>query len=295
MSLKTTKSTKPVPKKNVIKDTVPNKRCVILIDYREKDKEIIFAFFDAQHPHIEYRVATLDVGDIHFVIEDTVKTEDTEESMPYMIIERKKAADLAASITDGRWREQKMRLLEMTQAGVLCMYLIEGIENITNKDLYGHVTKEIMYSSLYNTIIRDRLHVYHTGDTADTIETILNFQHTIEKQIIEGVSKNRTYSSIIKAPKKDSMTPQICYITQLKCIPRVSDGAANEIVKLYPTIKDLILAYGNISETNIKGREQMLANIVIPTTNSKDKDESKGRKLGPKLSASIYQFLYSAM
>ena len=57
---------------------------------------------------------TLDLGDL--IIFD-------KEKKPLLIIERKTIADLYASIVDGRYREQKARLIK---SGCRFCYLIEG-------------------------------------------------------------------------------------------------------------------------------------------------------------------------
>ena len=57
---------------------------------------------------------TLDVGDIKC----------TYENGGAWIVERKTAQDLAASIRDGRWAEQKDRLL---YCGCKAFYVVEGI------------------------------------------------------------------------------------------------------------------------------------------------------------------------
>ena len=62
------------------------------------------------------KVSQLDVGDIHYRI----------NGKTVFIIERKTLEDLANSIKDGRFREQKIRLQKCLSQDINIIYLIEG-------------------------------------------------------------------------------------------------------------------------------------------------------------------------
>ena len=68
----------------------------IIIDNREKD--LIELFKNNNVTHVN---KNLDIGDIQFIINNEI----------IYIIERKTYDDLGASIKDGRYKEQKIRLL----------------------------------------------------------------------------------------------------------------------------------------------------------------------------------------
>ena len=65
-----------------------------------------------------------------------------------LIIERKTLPDLLASIKDGRYREQKLRLINKQKEHIQIYYLIEG-------DIYRHKQKDLIMSCVFNTMIRD--------------------------------------------------------------------------------------------------------------------------------------------
>jgi len=77
------------------------------VDFREHD---LIARFKAEG--VEHTVKSLPLGDI--IIENNGVT---------AIVERKRTDDFAASITDGRFREQKARLMA---SGAIVIYLMEG-------------------------------------------------------------------------------------------------------------------------------------------------------------------------
>ena len=100
----------------------------IIIDNRERNlwKIISDRDLDCYKDKIDIKIAQLEIGDIHILINNNL-----------YIYERKTTADLIASINDGRYREQKIRM--MTQDASLNM-IIEG-DNITSSKNMKHQKK----------------------------------------------------------------------------------------------------------------------------------------------------------
>ena len=69
--------------------------------------------------NIEYKLTNLNIGDYIFAY-------NPKEDNPKVIIERKTVDDLASSIKDGRYKEQKVRLLNEQNNGHQIIYIIEG-------------------------------------------------------------------------------------------------------------------------------------------------------------------------
>jgi len=105
----------------------------LIIDQREnKIKNLL-----EEDENIEY--TNLDLGDFVFKIKDEI----------VLIIERKTVEDLAASIKDGRYREQKSRLLANFSKHQI-LYIIEGNVTKNNKSFrFNKVNKYTIYSSIY--------------------------------------------------------------------------------------------------------------------------------------------------
>jgi ERCC4-type nuclease len=66
---------------------------------------------------VPYTMANLDVGD--FLIQ-------AADGQPLVVVERKSLADFAASNQDGRYREQRARLMAVRGSGVAVAYVLEG-------------------------------------------------------------------------------------------------------------------------------------------------------------------------
>tara|TARA_B100001094_G_scaffold332396_1_gene404265 strand:- start:1148 stop:1804 length:657 start_codon:yes stop_codon:yes gene_type:complete len=164
----------------------------------------------------EVQVQQLNIGDIH-IIYDTHK----------IIIERKTLKDLQASIRDGRYKEQKARLLA-SEAEV--WYIFEGLD-LSN---YGSVSYKAVMSAMTNCIVRDKIKVFRTKDTKETAFFIQQLVPKLEQNLI---SESHDYSAIpLSLNKGENITDKDIYISQLCCIPGISRILAKNIANEYDNI-----------------------------------------------------------
>ena len=103
----------------------------ITIDYREQD---IITYITERYPTISIQTANLQVGDILITSE-----------LDTLVFERKTIADLAASIKDGRYHEQKQRLKSIYPHHRIT-YIIEGSLSELGKQetIYGMSSKALV-------------------------------------------------------------------------------------------------------------------------------------------------------
>ena len=226
------------------------------------------------------KVEVLEVGDIAF----------RKAGETIYVIERKSVTDLAASICDGRAREQKLRLLSSGVGREKIMYLVEG--NLGCADIskrVGSVDVNTILGSMINTLLRDGISVYKTESIKETCVFVEKLHEKLEKDGTKywqwGGGKEITsadYSSALKTRKKDNMDGEMWFITSLSLIPQVTAKVAAEIHRVYPTFLDLLAAYGELED---KEASKLLQDITYPINGGKT------RKVGPKMSASIHKFL----
>jgi len=134
------------------------------------------------------------------------------------IIERKRCDDFASSISDGRWREQKARLMS---SGAIVIYLIEG-------SLYGQSVKpEVLSSAIWNTMLRDKIWVIQTRGLEDTSMHLKQLRQKIGCTI-KGSSGMRSLLSKRKR-KEDS-------IFLLMLMQITSEKIARAVVCQWPTL-----------------------------------------------------------
>lgn len=146
----------------------------LLIDNRESIKELI------PDPELNTKFVNLNLGDYLYKLNG----EDI------LIIERKTIEDYANSIKDGRYREQKARLLSNYNKNQI-IYLIEGdiMEN-NNSFRYNKVSKDTIISSMINTMMRDGLNVFRTKNDIETVFILQKIYKKFEKQGKSFLKKN---------------------------------------------------------------------------------------------------------
>ena len=276
----------------------------LIIDNREKDLKAIF-------PNAIFK--NMDLGDIE------IKYKNSDET--FILIERKTMKDLIASVNDGRYREQKKRLLEAGIPRNKIMYLLEGRID----DIPGQM--KTLFGMIINTLFRDKLSVIRFETIEETIYFIKRLLEKVEnndpnivgnhnlesnnnkilnvKTENETENKNETnvtttsntintintinttnteYLSTIKLKKKDNLTTDNCSVLQLAQIPGMSVQNAQIILNKYKSIANLINMYYQNEENK---RSSMLADLEISLSTGKT------RKLGKVLSERIYQYLFN--
>ena len=239
----------------------------LIVDTRESHiKDIV-------NPELNISIKNLDIGDFIFKQNDTI----------LILIERKSINDLADSIKSGRYREQKLRILNSGIPLDRIIYLIEG--TINNNLTYNGIPGKTLISSIINLLIRDNIKVIFTKNIDDTfiwLEKI--YDKFNDPKYMNNISDNPhvQYLETIKTVKKQNLDSKNCFLLQLAQIPGVSIKYADAISKHYSSMVELIKAYN----TDINTNRLLLSDIQINTSNNKT------RKLGKIISTRIYNYLY---
>ena len=111
----------------------------------------------------------LDLGDVELVAyENGVATRR-------ILVERKGWSDWSASISDGRYKEQKRRALSACDHEIptTFMYIIENGYSPRWMDKTRGMENRALMAADLNTQLRDGLPVYHTAETEDTALVVL--------------------------------------------------------------------------------------------------------------------------
>jgi ERCC4-type nuclease len=200
----------------------------IHVDYRETG-----LLHELQGCHVDATVISknLEIGDIHIVTKTGVS----------LVFERKTLADLAASIKDGRYKEQKHRMLSSIAPRHIT-YIIEGGQ-LCGRDQHG--INGTTYEGVYiNTMYRDGCHVIFVKDVKETAEWLTKVATRCEahpdKFSATQTSEEYHTSCKAKTRKIENITPKTCYIMQLCQIPGVSKKVAEVIQTAYPTMCALV-------------------------------------------------------
>jgi ERCC4-type nuclease len=237
---------------------------LLQIDNRER------SLLELLKDHNSYECArNLELGDIVISHNDEV----------IAIFERKTWLDLAASIKDGRYHNQKKRLLEKYTPDKI-YYILEGTMELNEDDkvLFGSVQKSALLSCFYNTVIRDNINIFRTkniSETADMIKGIYKRMCETPEKYIDG--KHIHEEQIIKTSIK---TPEEYFLRALCQIPGVSMKTGKAIADRYKTM------YKFNSEM-AKTQEKLKSLKDITTQDSK----GKSRKISDKVAKALLQFI----
>jgi len=195
------------------------------------------------------------------------------EGNELVIIERKTLKDLAASIRDGRYKEQSFRLNECSVHNHNIIYLIEG-DIRTYKPFKGSIDKNALLSSFVSITYYKGFSLYKTNSIEESSEWILQYAFKLHKESVDkaSISKQAFYSTTIpsseaiptiisessiiseapiiseaipyslamKRTKKNNITPSNIGEIMLSQIPNVSTEVAIVIMNKFKTIKNLV-------------------------------------------------------
>lgn len=193
----------------------------IILDNRERD-----LIEELKRLNFNFTVECLDVGDIE--VRD-------EKNNSVIVLERKTFADWEASIIDGRYKEQKHRLITMKNR---VAYILEGSAERHKKR--KRISDNALRGSLLNTSIRDGLCIVRTESLKDTALLVTE----LEKRLSKSKVKTGLQTPVVKqrASKRMRMSdPKIILLRQLMCIPGVSENVATKIIQTYGVDKSLII------------------------------------------------------
>jgi len=230
---------------------------LIKIDYREADLITKINTFLSLNKKENITVLTenLPLGDI--IISEDNGTE-------IIIIERKTLADLAASIRDGRYKEQSFRLNECSISNHNIIYLIEGNLQTYKPFTKGNaVDKFALLSSFVSINYYKGFSLYKANSIDESAEWIIQLAYKIGKEggtgfynkniivseesltAVSGENIQEKYSTAMKRTKKNNITPANIGEIMLNQIPGVSSAVAIAIMEKYKTIKALIESLSN--------------------------------------------------
>ena len=169
--------------------------------------------------------------------------------VPKVLIERKTLTDLIASIKDGRYIEQSLRL----QNNGLChnhhiIYLIEG--NIYSLQ---YSAQQMVYSSIFSLNLMKGYSIMRTQSVEETCQYIYSLTNKMQKVFINNsdlfynldisnnaVSSEKDYCNVVKTVKKENVTVENIGEIMLMQIPGISAILAKAILCKFSSFPDFM-------------------------------------------------------
>ena len=190
-----------------------------------------------------------------------------------IMFERKTLYDLAASIKDGRYKEQSFRLSKAPIHNHNIVYIIEGDIEKYNENR-GRISKTALQSAMVSLLYYKGFSVFRTMNAEETATFIYNFANKVEKETVNGTGVVGFYTSApasateaqtqdeychvaSKKEKRDYITPDNIGEIMLSQIPGISPKIAMAIMKKYNHsilgfLADLNRHLDNVEENSIK-------------------------------------------
>ena len=236
------------------------------IDDREKKLiKLIQAFKEMYAFKFDIVIEKLPIGDVILCDND-----DTEK----LIIERKSVNDLAASLKDGRYREQSYRLTNNKLHNHNIVYLIEGdISLYSNR--YTKIKPQTLYVTMFCLQYYKGFSVIKTRDISETAEYIVfildKMMRTPEKNTFySDINTNTTpknYCEVVSKVKKKNIKPENIGEIILSQIPGISSTTSLAIMSKFGSLYNLL--------NELKKDPHCLDNTVYTTKKGQQRRISK--------------------
>jgi ERCC4-type nuclease len=192
----------------------------MVVDHRERALLEVFREGPARE--------ALDVGDCCFYVGEELA----------LAVERKTLPDLAASIKDGRYREQKQRLLGAVGRDRV-LYVVEGVlpwtasSSSPSPDRIHGIKRATLLSCIANMTVRDGVRVVRTGGVGETAAFLENVAARAAaapdpRAYFLGAASSPHCPTVMQR-KSDNHTPEVTFLHQLAAVPGVSLKTAGAI------------------------------------------------------------------
>ncbi|KAH8872382.1 Crossover junction endonuclease MUS81 [Schistosoma japonicum] len=183
---------------------------ILLADVREnfgsnKVRQMLPTVFQKYHIKCESRA--LPVGDFLWIARWRNESDCLMEAVLNQIVERKRMDDLAHSIVDGRFMEQKYRL---KRTGLLqLMYLIEECPMMHNQK----VSYDVLIQAISNSQMIDGLQIMTTKGPEDTVDLLAALSQRLQSRASNDLYVNHKSTDI-------SCKPNTAYDKQLTALDK---------------------------------------------------------------------------
>ncbi len=178
---------------------------------------------------------------------------------PLVVVERKTTADFEASFLDGRYREQRTRLLAFcAEKKARPLYILEGGLDGRRRSLERSALQKLVH----RLMLRYGVAVWQTKDLEDTAATLglLATQVKDDAKVFEA--ETLSYTDVNKITKKENKNNWRAFtIACLQQCPGVSSKIANNIVTTFGNFEN-ILKQDEVSFSKLKTGERCLGVIV---------------------------------
>lgn len=225
--------------------------------------------------NVPYTTAQLDVGD--FMIQ-------TAGGEPLLVAERKSHLDFAASNQDGRYREQRARLMAVRGGGVAVLYVLEGRWSGDDARRVGHTrcTEGQLRRLLSRLVLRYGMPVLESDGLVGTAI----WCRTLLAQLSDDATVFQPEGDMATATAA-AMTTMTAALSANKKGNKTASGAATAMLSGVPGLGgkrvEALLAERSVADL----AQLSVAELAAITAG--------GKRLGEKLAATLHAALHATM
>lgn len=218
----------------------------------------------------------LDIGDISFYLNDI-------SGAPLVTLERKRVDDLGSSQKDGRYREQRTRLLAQRGGGTSVGYIVEApywTPNLSNSWCRGAFTEVHLQQTLVRLQFRYTMPVFQVSKVDETMSFIRRIAKMLaaDPAVFRGglattaTAAAAVYTEAVHIKKADNKTPERIFVAMLSTIPGLGGAAVSALA---------LATHHSLSKLIAMSSAEIAA---IPTGK---------RTIGPKIAGVVWTALHS--
>jgi ERCC4-type nuclease len=223
---------------------------------------------------VPFRVEPLSAGDFWIVSAD---------GEPLLVAERKTFADFAASNTDGRYREQRARLMAMRGAGAAVLYVLEGSWSVGETRAWGAASHPMTEPTMKRLLARLTLRYGMPVLAADNTTATAQWCRVLLAQLRDDPKVFHPESGSIAESTAGAMTAYTAALSPVKAANRTAGAVAAAMLGAIPGLGEKRVA-AILAERSVAGLAAMTAAEIAALAPG-------GRRLGDKLGAAIAEAL----
>jgi hypothetical protein len=188
---------------------------MLVVDSREKALQESLTLLGTP-----FTTAGLAVGDILI---------QKPDGQALLVAERKTHSDFASSLMDGRYREQRTRLMATRGQGVATLYFLEGVWSSNLDRVYSRVSEIQLQRLTSRLTLRYGLPIIMTSSCYETAQWCTRLLKQIEEDTevfhpekglaAETAGAMATYAATFTTVKKGNRTPGSVAIQMLSAVP----------------------------------------------------------------------------
>jgi len=244
----------------------------------------------------------INIGDIHVNIDGEL----------YMMIERKTAADFAASITDGRYHDQKRRMLDNAPR---VMYLLEGLFDVRCPEVFRNgIKRTTLFSASESAMMGDGIFVAHTENMQGTVaflRRLMTRTGALMHPELQAARAGKTPAMAeapsgvryalyggVHAEKKANLNAESGFIRMLAQIPKISAVKAEAIRQKFGNVATLCAAITETESADVlhavlteTARAATCKTVLAPIADIVVPSPKGDRRIGPAAARNVVAFL----